>query len=199
MSLPHSNLKESKMEQIGFESARERIRKAFGRPAIAPAPVVIEVKANPPCPWGEPGVHVNRPPFSRRGVGPVVLGAAACVALFVGFHDKVRALVAPFNATAPAAETWTPVADDDTTTLEDHVTGDALDARCEKLWTFLDTQIDISNMEARKPGFTAAYRSANHLGELTALQIRSQGCLLKDPATFEAQLAAIHALNQMMQ
>jgi hypothetical protein len=183
------------MKQIGFESARERIRKAFGRPLIDPPQpdagnlhVRFDRRIEAPA---------NRSPSGWRAfvVGPAVLCAAIGLAVVIG--AKPNSLAAPFNATATAAaETWT---DDDTTTLEDHVTGDALDARCEKLWTFLDTQIDISHMESAKPGFTAAYRSANRLGELTAHQIESQGCPLKDPAAFEAQLAAIHALNQMMQ
>lgn len=118
------------MEKLEFETLRHRIGKAFGRPPIAPAPVVIEVKATP---WGEPRVHLNRPPRSRSGVGAAALCATACVALIVGAHGHLTA-AAPFYATAPAVETWT---DDETTSMPDHVPGDTLDDRCEKLWAVL--------------------------------------------------------------
>jgi hypothetical protein len=186
------------MNKLEFESDRDRIRKAFGRPAIDPPPRVIEVHANPAPIWGEPRVAVNRPPRSWRGVGPVVLCAAALV-LLVGLRDKVPAL--PFNATAPAAETWTdtPVADDaTTTTMPDHVTGAALDARCEALWAVLNEQDDIRVREGAKPGFTAAYKSASHLEYATALQIRAQGCPIKDPATFDNEMRTIQALDAMV-
>jgi hypothetical protein len=75
------------MEKLEFETLRHRIGKAFGRPPIAPAPVVIEVKATP---WGEPRVHLNRPPRSRGGVGAAALCATACVALIVGAHGHLR-------------------------------------------------------------------------------------------------------------
>jgi hypothetical protein len=83
--------------------------------------------------------------------------------------------------------------------MPDHVTGADLDARCEQLWTLLDAQIDIIHEEEPKPGFTRAYRSASRLGLLTARQIQSQGCPVKDEATFDAQIRAIEALNRLMQ
>ena len=121
--------------------------------------------------------------------------AAACVALFVGFHDKLPVLAAPLNATAPAAEAWT---DDDATTMPDHVTGAALDDRCEKLWTVLNAQDDIRVAEGAKPGFTPVYKSAERLEYATALQIRAQGCPLKDPAAFDKELETIRALDAMV-
>ena len=172
------------MKQLDFESAQERIRKAFGRPLIDPAPHVIEITANrSPSRW-------------RAVVGPTVLCAVIGLAAVVGARDTFPPLGAPFNATAPEpAETWS----DDTTSLPDHVTGAALDARCEQLWNLLDAQIDIIHEETPKPGFTQAYRSASRLGLLTARQIQSQGCPVKDEATFAAQIASIQALNQMLQ
>jgi hypothetical protein len=188
------------MKKLEFESARDRIGKAFGRPPIAPAPIVVEVIANRPRPWGEPRKETaKRPPRSWGGVGVAVLCAAACPAIIVGVRDQLHVSTAPFNATAPV-ETWTPVAgNDDATTMPDHVTGADLDARCEQLWTLLDAQIDIIHEEEPKPGFTRAYRSASRLGLLTARQIQSQGCPVKDEATFDAQNRAIEALNRLMQ
>ena len=180
------------MEKLEFETSRHRIGKAFGRPPIAPAPVVIEVKATP---WGEPRVHLNGRPRSWGGVGAAALCAAACLALIVGARGHLTA-AAPFNATAPAAETW--VDDDGATSMPDHVTGDALDDRCEKLWTVLNAQDDIRVAEGAKPGFTRAYKAASHLEYATALQIRAQGCPIKDQAVFDKELETIRALDSMI-
>ena len=95
---------------------------------------------------------------------------------------------APFYATAPAVETWT---DDETTSMPDHVPGDTLDDRCEKLWAVLNAQDDIRVAEGAKPAFTRAYKAASHLEYATALQIRAQGCPLKDPAVFDKELETI--------
>jgi hypothetical protein len=98
------------MEKLEFETLRHRIGKAFGRPPIAPAPVVIEVKATP---WGEPRVHLNRPPRSRGGVGAAALCATACVALIVGAHGHLRpAEVRPVEVHSVEVPPSVPVIDD---------------------------------------------------------------------------------------
>jgi hypothetical protein len=122
-------------------------------------------------------------------IGPAVLLSAFGLALLI---TQVSA-PPPFDATAQAAAQT----DDDTVTLPDHVSGTALEARCNQLWAIFDTQGDIVKRESAKPGFTSAYRAATHLGEQTALQIESQGCPVKDRATFHAQVQTLHLLNQM--
>jgi hypothetical protein len=184
------------MKQIGFESASERIRKAFGRPPIAPPPTVIEVVANRPSPWGEPRVHARRPSRSHVSnaswTGIAGLCAIGLVAVLIA---KPNGLAAPFSATAPAAETGS---DDGTTSMPDHVTGADLDARCEGLWTVLNAQDDIRVAEGAKPGFTPAYKSAERLEYAAALQIRAQGCPVTDPAVFDKELETIRALDAMI-
>jgi hypothetical protein len=114
--------------------------------------------------------------------------SAACK---VAWQNTVQAR-ATLKGNAPAQ----PPAVDNSTPPET-VTGVALDARCEQLWALFDAQHLIIKEETPKPGISAAFKSANRVGEATAKQILAQGCPVEDPVTFQAEIDSLHALSRL--